>query len=230
MNGRTSGPPTREHLLSTRRRIVAVSHGKRLLERKRDALVRAVDEERRLFRETEKDFLLAAKRITFLYSLVRLFEGDGAVRYLSAGNSPLPVQVEKKTIMGCRYSSFFPSPEGKERLSWKLPFDPAVTSLSVEDLLKALGESEECVWRYINLKTKIGAIERELSRTTLKINTLEHVVLPSLGKEVKRIEDLLAERERQEKFVSKRVGKKKRSASAGNRENMLDTNYENHYS
>ncbi len=64
----------------------------------------------------------------------------------------------------------------------------------------------------------------------MKINTLEHVVLPSLGKEVKRIEDLLAERERQEKFVAKRVGKKKRSAPAGNREDILDTHYENHYS
>ncbi len=71
MNGRSSGPPTREHLLSTRRRIIAVSHGKRLLERKRDALMRAVDEERRLFRETEKSFLLAARRITFFYSPLR---------------------------------------------------------------------------------------------------------------------------------------------------------------
>jgi|LSQX01.1.fsa_nt_gb V/A-type H+-transporting ATPase subunit D len=230
MNGRSSGPPTREHLLSTRRRILAVSHGKRLLERKRDALVRAADEERRLFRETEKVFLTAARRITFFYSLVRLFEGDGAVRFLSAGNAPLPVRVEKKSIMGCRYSSFSPSQDEKERLSWKLPFDPAVTSLSVEDLLKSLGESEDCIWSYINLKTKIGAIERELSKTTLKINTLDHVILPSLGKEVKRIEDLLAERERQEKFVAKRVGKKKRISSAENRENILDTHYENHYS
>ncbi|MGI6784410.1 MAG: V-type ATP synthase subunit D [Aminivibrio sp.] len=211
MNARPSGPPTREHLLNTRRRIESVSHGKKLLERKRDALVRAMDEERRLFRETEKTFLSAAKTITFFYSIVRLFEGDGAVRFLSAGSGSLNIKVEKKSVMGCSYSHFSASPEDRRRLSWKLPFDPAVTTLSVEDLLKSLGDNEECIWQYINLKTKIGAIERELSKTTLKINTLEHVVLPSLERDVRRIEDLLSERERQEKFVAKRVARRRRS-------------------
>jgi len=211
MNGRSQGPPTREHLLNTRRRIVAVGQGKKLLERKRDALVRAVDEERRLFRETQKAFFAAAKKITFFYSMVRLFEGDGAIRFLSAGSGSLGIRVDKKSVMGCRYSHFSAAPEDKRRLSWKLPFDPAVTTLTVEDLLKSLGDNEECIWKYINLKTKISAIERELSRTTLEINTLEHVVLPSLEGDARRIEDLLSERERQEKFVAKRVARRRRA-------------------
>ncbi len=212
MNAKSSGPPTREHLLNTRRRIGAVSHGKKLLERKRDALVRAADEERRLFRETERAFMAATKTITFFYSMVRLFEGDGAIRFLSAGSGPLGIKIDKKSVMGCRYSHFSAAPEDKRRLSWKLPFDPAVTTLSVEDLLKSLGDNEECIWQYINLKTKIGAIERELSKTTLKINTLEHVILPSLEGDARRIEDLLSERERQEKFVAKRVARRRRTA------------------
>lgn len=211
MKGRSSGPPTREQLLKTRRRIASVNHGKKLLERKRDALVRAADEERRLFRETERDFTAAAKKITFFYSIVRLFEGDGAVRFLSAGSGPLRIEVEKKSVMGCRYSHFSPAPEDRKSLSWKLPFDPAVTTLSVEDLLKTLTDSEECIWQYVNLKTKIGAIERELSKTVMKINTLEHTVLPSLEGDARRIEDILSERERQEKFVAKRVARKRRA-------------------
>lgn len=229
MKGSASAPPTREHLLTTRRRITSVRQGKGLLERKRDALMRVVDEERRLFRETEKEFLFAARRITFYYSLARLFEGDGTIRFLSAGVEPIPMEVEKKIVMGCRYSSFSPSESEMGRLSWKLPFDPAVTSLTVEDLLKSLADNEECVWKYVNLKTKIGAIERELAKTTLKINTLEHVVLPSLEEEVKRIEDLLSERERQEKFVAKKVSRKNRSVRQKNREIALDINHENNY-
>ncbi|GAB1486409.1 hypothetical protein MASR2M79_14590 [Aminivibrio sp.] len=100
----------------------------------------------------------------------------------------------------------------------------------MEDLLKAMADGEECMWQYINLKTKITAIERELARTTLKINTLEHILLPSLLKETKRIEDVLSERERQEKFVAKRMGKKKRKSSVENMEIILDTICENHYS
>jgi len=229
MTGTFSGPPTREHLLAVRKRILSVTHGKKLLERKRDALVRAMDEERRLFREAEKEFRERTKKITFLYTVVRMFEGEGALHFLSAGNPPLSVDVVKKSIMGCRYAGFFPEEGQLSGLSWKLPFDPAVTSLSLEDLLKAMEESEKSMWRYINLKAKVGAIERELAKTTLRINTLEHVFLPSLHSESRRIEDLLSERERQEKYVAKRAGKKKTGISAGNRENILDTAYENHY-
>ncbi|MEA4881645.1 MAG: V-type ATP synthase subunit D [Synergistaceae bacterium] len=230
MKGRASGPPTREHLLATRKRIGGVTYGKKLLERKRDALLRSAEEERRLYREVRSEFLLRSRNITFLYSLVRMFEGDGSVRFLSAGIAPLPVAVEKKSIMGCRYSVFSPGEGERKNLSWKIPYDPAITSLYVEDLLKAMADGEECMWQYINLKTKITAIERELARTTLKINTLEHILLPSLLKETKRIEDVLSERERQEKFVAKRMGKKKRKSSVENMEIILDTICENHYS
>lgn len=226
---KTSGPPTREQLLTTRKRIVSVAQGKKLLERKRDALIRSVEEEHRLFREVETEFLKRTKEIYFLYTLVRMFEGEGSIRAISSVDSPLSICVEKKIIMGCRYSSFHPLEE-KKSFSWKLPFDPAVTSLYVEELLKALSDSEESMWKYINLKTKIGAITRELSRTTLRINTLEHVFLPSLLRERKKIEGVLSERERQEKFVSKRAGRKKRNSFKENTVKRLDTRYENHYS
>lgn len=230
MNRSAFGPPTREQLLATRRRITAVSYGKRLLERKRDALLRSVEEERKAFREISREFERRARGITFMYLLLRMFEGDQSVRCLSEGMTPLPVEVQRKSVMGCRYRVFSPAPERRDTLPYSLPFDPAVTSLYVEELLKSLSESEECLWRFINMKTKISAIERELARTTLKINTLEHAILPGLLAEQRRIEDILSERERQEKFIAKRMARKKQPVMAENEQQMLDTSYEIHYS
>ncbi|GAB1400182.1 hypothetical protein MASR1M66_16360 [Aminivibrio sp.] len=189
---------------------------------------RGAEEERRLYREVRSEFLLRSRNITFLYSLVRMFEGDGSVQFLSANSFSL-WQWRRNPSWGASTPSSAPERERKN-LSWKIPYDPAITSLYVEDLLKAMADGEECMWQYINLKTKITAIERELARTTLKINTLEHILLPSLLKETKRIEDVLSERERQEKFVAKRMGKKKRKSSVENMEIILDTICENHYS
>ena len=88
-------------------------------------------------------------------------------------------------------------------------FDPAMTSLYVDDLLRALSETDRILWPYINLKTKITALENELKRTLLKINTLEYTVLPDLNDQRKLIEEVLGERERQERFSVKKIKRKK---------------------
>ncbi|HCL79461.1 MAG TPA: hypothetical protein DIC53_05790, partial [Synergistaceae bacterium] len=77
VNRSSSASPTREQLLATRRRIVAVQYGRKLLERKRDALIRSVEEQRRLFRRVRTEFEEWNRRITFLYSMVRMYEGSG---------------------------------------------------------------------------------------------------------------------------------------------------------
>ena len=49
-------PPTREQLLDVRKRRGTVQYGKQLLEKKRDALLRTIEEDRRIFREIAKEF------------------------------------------------------------------------------------------------------------------------------------------------------------------------------
>lgn len=230
MSRGSSVSPTREQLLATRRRISAVQYGRKLLERKRDALIRSVEEQRRLFRRIRAEFEEWNGRITFVYSMVRMYEGSGGFRALSAGVSPVMVQVERHAVMGCRYAQFFPKNDEWGASSPMSPFDLALTPLSMDDLLTTLSGGTPLMWQYINLRTKIVALERELSRTNLKINTLKHVVFPSLVEEEKRIEEALSERERQEKFVAKRVGQRKRKTASSNREFTLDRSHENQYS
>jgi len=200
-----SRPPTRDQLLSLRRQIVVVQYGKLLLEKKRDALLRAIEEDRRLFRELEKQFLDLCGKLSFSYSLVRIFDGHFALRVLKPVSPPLEIHSAVHVLMGCRYPQFDSPFGGLSAESEGLAYDPALASLNLDDLLKSLEEGKPLVWEFINKKAKLQALGRELKHPLQKINTLQHPLLPSLEKDLKRIREILSERERQELFNVKRL-------------------------
>jgi Archaeal/vacuolar-type H+-ATPase subunit D len=182
-----------------------VQYGKLLLEKKRDALLRAIEEDRRLFRELEKRFLDLCGKLSFSYSLVRIFDGHFALRVLKPVSPPLEIHSAVHVLMGCRYPQFDSPFGGLSAESEGLAYDPALASLNLDDLLKSLEEGKPLVWEFINKKAKLQALGRELKRTLQKINTLQHLLLPSLEKDLKRIREILSERERQELFNVKRL-------------------------
>ena len=200
-----SRPPTRDQLLSLRRQIVVVQYGKLLLEKKRDALLRAIEDDRRLFKELEKRFSDLCGKLSFSYSLVRIFDGHFALRVLKPVSPPLEIHSALHVLMGCRYPQFESPYDGLAAESEGLAYDPALASLNLDDLLKSLEEGKPLVWEYINKKAKLQALDRELKRTLQKINTLQHLLLPTLEKDLKRIREILSERERQELFNIKRL-------------------------
>jgi V/A-type H+-transporting ATPase subunit D len=200
-----SRPPTRDQLLSLRRQIVVVQYGKLLLEKKRDALLRAIEDDRRLFRELEKRFSDLCGKLSFSYSLVRIFDGNFALRVLKPVSPPLEIHSAIHVLMGCRYPQFESPYSGLAAESEGLAYDPALASLNLDDLLKSLEEGKPLVWEFINKKAKLQALDRELKRTLQKINTLQHLLLPTLERDLKRIREILSERERQELFNIKRL-------------------------
>ena len=200
-----SRPPTRDQLLSLRRQIVVVQYGKLLLEKKRDALLRAIEDDRRLFRELEKRFSDLCGKLSFFYSLDRIFDGHFALRVLKPVSPPLEIHSAIHVLMGCRYPQFESPYSGLAAESEGLAYDPALASLNLDDLLKSLEEGKPLVWEFINKKAKLQALDRELKRTLQKINTLQHLLLPTLERDLKRIREILSERERQELFNIKRL-------------------------
>lgn len=201
--------PTRENLLETRKQITTVQYGKTLLEKKRDALLRTLEDDRRKFREMDKEFREINKRISLTYSLVRMYEGHSMLQLLKPDTSSITVKIEKFSLMGCRFSQFYPK-EMSQKPGIRINFDPALTSLYVDDLLMAISQSEKILWPYINLKSKITSLEKELSQTMLRINTLEYTFLPGLKKEETDIREVISERERQERYSIKKISKKKK--------------------
>ncbi len=199
---------TRDRLLEVSSQIKDVVFGKGLLEKKRDALVRSMEGEKRRFKAVKLDFDRLCRQISSIYGLVRAYDGSEAIQLLGLQRSPLIISVEKESLMGCSYLRFSPLTEEKGRHT--MAMDPALVSLYMEELLSLVSEGEPLLWEYVTLKSKIQAFERELKKTNLKINTLEYSLLPSLVVERRRIIDIISERERQERFSIKKLTKKKK--------------------
>lgn len=203
-----SRPATRDQLQAIKRQIATIGYGKQLLERKRDALVRAIEEDRRHLKDLERRFREISDRLSLSYALIRLYEGQQAVWAMRPTLGSFEVDVRYHSLMGCRYSSFAPSSDKASPMMADMSYDPALVSLYTDDLVRALAECQEVLWEYLNLKAKISALEKEVRKTLLKINTLEYNLLPDLNSDLSRIREILSERERQERFRVKKIKSK----------------------
>lgn len=194
-------PATREQMLLLRQQIDAVRRGKSLLERKRDALLRALEEDRRRFRMLRDQFERIGRRVAGAYALLRLYEGQIALELLRPGQGPEMVERLRHVLMGCAFVEF----HRLDRVSRDTRYDPALASLFTDDLVGSLTELEEVFWTYLNLRVKMGALEQALRETVRKTSNLEHRVLPALQEDFTRIRDVLVERERQERYTLRKA-------------------------
>jgi len=204
--------PTRDTMMHLRRQTEIVRFGKGLLEKKKDALLRAIDEDRRKLKRVERELLDHVQKTAYSYGIVRMFEGPSFIKLLAVGRKSVSVRSERYNLMGCTYYQYEPVKKRDDIPFEEASLDPALTSPYVDELVEHLMGTEQLLWTYINLKVKLKALERELKRTMRKVNTLEHTVLPDLKSDMKRIGDILDERERQERFAVKKFSKSKKSA------------------
>ncbi len=196
-------------MIQLRRHTEIVRFGKGLLEKKKDALLRAIDEDRRRLQKIEKELLAHLRKTAYSYGIVRMFEGPSFIKLFAIGRKSVSVRSERYNLMGCTYYQYEPR-KNRENIPFEeASLDPALTSPYVDDLVEHLKGTEHLLWPYINLKVKLKALEKELKRTMRKVNTLEHTVLPDLKSDMKRIGDILDERERQERFAFKKFSKRK---------------------
>lgn len=204
-----ASPATRDRLLAVSSQIGDVVFGKGLLEKKRDALMRAMEGEKKRFESVKARFKQLSSEISTIYGLVRAYDGAEAVEILGLQRSPLFILARRESLMGCGYTSFVPD-DGENRFNQSMAMDPALTSLYMEELVNLISICEPTLWEYVTLRSKIKAFEAELKKTNLKINSLEYSLLPSLIDEKRRIIEVISERERQERFSIKKLTKKKR--------------------
>ncbi len=200
---------TRDRLLEVSARIRDVQLGKGLLEKKRDAVLRVLEEERRRYIKVQETFRNLSRRLGILYGMIRIHDGVSTIQLLRLQRPLVTLRCTRESVMGCRYSVFEPEASSITR-RFPLAMDPALSCLYVDDFLELIAQSESLLWEFVTLRSKIQSFERELKKTNLKINTLEHDMLPSLSAERKKISETLSERERQERYAVKKLTKKKR--------------------
>ncbi|HOO62744.1 MAG TPA: V-type ATP synthase subunit D [Synergistaceae bacterium] len=202
-------PITREQLLLLRRQSTSVSRGLHLLEKKRDALIRTIEEDRRRFEELRRRFEKESELLGISYTQLRLFEGAFSLDLLRSNSPTLSVREEKHAVMGCVFPQFYPEGEEAWEVLHRQKYDPALSSFFVDDLMEGMRRMAEFLWEYINILTRLNILNKELQKIRRKAGNLEHNILPVMQEEIARIQDSLQERERQERQVRKRVARRK---------------------
>lgn len=203
---------TRANLLVAKETLAMAREGYELLSQKREVLLtellHLVDDVRRVHTDV-------ASAITEAYTILRktlaLLGPDGAHRLRRGCRLRLEVTVRERSVMGVPIPLLQATPPPLQPL-WGLGETPAL----LDELVQQFRRLVCLLVEQAEIETTVRRLARELSRTQLRTNALEHVVIPQYRETVKYIQDTMEEREREEHFVLKRI-KSGRSDDAGHR-------------
>ncbi len=203
-------PVTREQLLRLKRQRESIRRGLFLLEKKRDALIAAIEKVRKRFETLRQQFIKKSRTFSMAYSQLRFFEGAFPLDFLKSSYPVLDIRTERNTLMGCVFFQFYPQKKNESEKDSSRQYDPALSSFFVDDLENAMEGIQAFLWEYINLLARLDALQRELKKIRRKAGNLEQNVLPVIHEDFRRIQGGLEERERQERQIRKRVASSKK--------------------
>ena len=196
--------PTRSELLARRAQIALATQGHSLLDGKRGALLRefhrlGAEGLRRMDTLDER-----AERASHALALARAVDGPEAlVSAALAAGGDLPTPMHVRRVAGVDLVESDPQPAARSTSA------RGYATVTTTARIDAAASSHELV---VDLLLEVSVVERSLRRlateiaaTTRRMNALEHVVLPRLEAERRRIEIVLEEREREDAARLRRV-------------------------
>lgn len=196
-------PATRTGLLEVRGRLGLAGKGARLLRGKREVLA---SEFFRLMREVMQGrerldaALLDAGRAL---AVARARDGAPALESLAAaGPREVPVAVTHRRVWGVPVPRVEPPRLVRSHAARGGPL--AGVSLSALDAARRHEESLEILLGIASRELHLRRLGAEIRDTSRRINALEQLLVPRLGREVARVESVLDERAREDAVRLKR--------------------------
>jgi V/A-type H+-transporting ATPase subunit D len=190
-------------LITIKRSLSVAKAGFKLLERKRNFLMRELT-------NLIKNIRKIAERIGTIYS-----RAYGALR---KSNIYFGVCKELALVIpeGEDLEYYFKSVMGTEMpvLSYKskateiAPFGFFSSNSNIDEAYLGFNEGKEFIVRFIEIRCEIIRVAREFKKVRKRTSILENVVIPGFEKEIKRISLALEERDREE-FARLKMLKKK---------------------
>lgn len=189
-----NGGATRWRLLELQRRRKAIGGGIELLDRKREALLRALAERERAAAATRQTLAprLAAARASLDEAAVDI--GSGACRAAAAAQTPAaPIAIARDTVVGVRiprvsgtFTRFAPQ------------YGPGGTSARLDEAGRRYCAVLPWVVRVAEQEQAIECLRRGLRRTARTLNALRAILLPAVDADIRAVASGLEEEEREE--------------------------------
>ncbi len=173
--------------------------GWELMDRKRNILIRElmgrVEQARQLQNEIDSRFAEA-------YAALRTAElCSGSGRELAAA-VPVDesVKLRFKSVMGAEV----PTVTAAEKNADLLPYSLADSSASMDEAYRAFTALKPLIAELAETETAVYRLAVSIKKSQKRANALENVVIPGLDEDIRRISEVLEEREREE-FVRMKV-------------------------
>jgi V/A-type H+/Na+-transporting ATPase subunit D len=195
---------TRTELMARRARIELAGQGRDLLKDKRAALMRelhglaeqAIAGSDQLERRAAEGHAALAEAIAF--------EGPEAVGSAAlAASGAVELQVETRNVAGVRLVAVHS--EGAARPLTGRGYSLTATTPHIDRVARLHEQVVDLLLETSPVELSVARLAAEISRTTRRINALEHVVLPRLEGERDYIAAVLNEREREDQVRLRRA-------------------------
>ena len=188
--------PTRMELTNLKKKLVTARRGHKLLNDKRDELMRRfldmVRENKELRREVEQAILEANKHISVARSVM---QGQALDVSLMLPKQELQLDVTSKNVMSVNIP-VFEITKRSARDSDAYSYGFGFTSGDLDDAVESLGKVFEKMVRLAEIEKSCQMMSAEIEKTRRRVNALEHVLIPQYTDTIKYITMKLDENER----------------------------------
>ena len=209
MAGR-SGPANRMTLLARRGQVRLALDGASLLRGKREALLRELLARARELKEARAALHERGRAAMASLALARAVGGTPAVRSAAlAGAREVKVPVTAKKVWGLSLHKAVP--RGIVRSRGRRGVGGLDTPSHTSEAAEAGERVVEQLVRCAPLEANLNVLAQEVQAVNRRINALEEQVVPELQEDIRRIEQTLEEREREERFRLKRLKASRRT-------------------
>ena len=195
--------PTRSELLRVKKQIKLAKSGYNLLKKKRDGLIleffEVLKKAKTLRQELVDEYKPALEKI----NIARALEGDLKVKSIAMAINDIPeIKLETKNIMGVKVPKISSSEIKKAFMERGYA---VYNSSAVDEAASAYEKVVEKIILAAEVETSMRKLLNEIEKTKRRVNALEFVVMPNLGKAKSFIQLRLEEMERENIFRMKRI-------------------------
>ena len=150
--------------------------------------------------EARKALDQAAKEAYAALLLAQAFDGPEVVAGAALGVPPLEgVEAEVENVWGSKV------PRLKATFPDGALLSPVGTPAYTLEASRAFRRYAEALIRVANTETRLKKIGEEIKKTTRRVNALEQVVIPGIRAQIRFIQQVLEQREREDTFRLKRI-------------------------
>lgn len=211
---------TRSELLTRRTQIGLAVQGRDLLKEKRTALVREFNRLSRNALAAMKDLEGRARSARGALSETTALDGPEAVGSAAlASGGEIRVGLKSKSVAGVKIVELEHDPVGRART--ERGYSLAATTPRIDGVAEGFEAVLDGLLDFVAVELSLRRLAEEITRTTRRVNALEHVVVPRLEGERDFIAMVLDERELENRVRLMRA-KARADEKARSREETLE--------